>query len=162
MLLLFGGARHLILSPSNLASGDWTKSNCTATYQQITDTSDGAPTNHGVFASFHPAVVTGVATTISAELKAGSLNYALLFGVFPGSYSYVNLAAGTIGVNTGCTPSIVALGDGWHRLSLAMSAGQYSAKDMQLFTAISDTTGGRTYTGAGTGTILARNFKLVQ
>jgi hypothetical protein len=99
-------------------------------------------------------VASGVGCTHSVCLKAGTHSFAQIHDGASASYfANFNLSAGTVGTVTGCTATMVPLGNGWYRCSIAMTLN--AANPILCVGIISSATAARneSWTTAGTETI---------
>lgn len=140
-----------VQNASDLTAAGWTEVSVTPTdFQTLTDSLDGAPALHY---TSQAALTAAAFCAMSVDVKAGTKTWAWLACSF-GVTAYVNLSTGALGTVSGGTATTTALGSGWHRILLS---GTTNGTPMAVGLASGD--GGVSYQGAGTGTILATNFK---
>lgn len=147
-----------VVDGSDLTTAAWTKTNCTATATQITDSNDGVPTSHSVLENAPTALQINHIATSTFDLRAGTLGWVQCW-CGDNSYAYVNLATGAIGITYQATASTADLGGGWWRLTMTSTVG-ISTDNLYVFTA--NANGGSSYTGNGLGTIFATNITVTQ
>ena len=147
-----------VVDGSDLTTAAWTKTNCTATATQITDSNDGVPTSHSVLENAPTALQINHIATSTFDLRAGTLGWVQCW-CGDNSYAYVNLATGAIGITYQATASTADLGGGWWRLTMTSTVG-ISTDNLYVFTA--NANGGSSYIGNGLGTIFVTNITVTQ
>lgn len=170
----FGGRRNLLTWTEQFENAAWTKNAATVTANSSTapdgtttaDTLTDTVANdvHVAFQSVN--IASAITYTFSAYVKAGTLNHAMLriggnaFGIPAPSVKATLTGSGAVTVLEGSVtnPTIVAVGDGWYRVSFT------STTVSSVFTApqVGPHNNGATavYTGSGTGTVLAWGAQL--
>lgn len=120
---------NLLTSSDQFNSSAWTKSGLSVTANSIV-APDGTTTADTLTSTTSTAGSTGIyqsatfpaGSTLTFYAKAGTANFigATFGGV--GCYANFNLGTGAVASSTGCTPSIVSVGNGWYRCVIANSA----------------------------------------
>jgi hypothetical protein len=154
---------NLLTYSEDLSNVAWSKDNTTVSANSTT-APDGQTTADTLTASallsIHRVisaavtVASGVGCTHSVCLKAGTHSFAQIHDGASASYfANFNLSAGTVGTVTGCTATMVPLGNGWYRCSIAMTLN--AANPILCVGIISSATAARneSWTTAGTETI---------
>jgi hypothetical protein len=154
---------NLLTYSEDLSNVAWSKDNTTVSANSTT-APDGQTTADTLTASAllsthrvisaAVTVASGVGCTHSVCLKAGTHSFAQIHDGASASYfANFNLSAGTVGTVTGCTATMVPLGNGWYRCSIAMTLN--AANPILCVGIISSATAARneSWTTAGTETI---------
>jgi hypothetical protein len=90
--------------------------------------------------------------TYSVYAKAGTHNFIqLMLGNDAAVYSNFNISTGSVTASSGCVASIVSVGSGWYRCSMAYST---TTADNVFILAIDSGTDGRFSTSSSTGTFI--------
>lgn len=148
-----------VASPNDLSTASWTRANCTATADTLTDSNDGAPAIHYAYQAVSGAQANHSAT-FYAEVKAGTLAFAALQGGAGDNQVNVNLTTGAVAtVGAGVvSASAVDVGGGYWGITLV---GVSAGTNYFIITA-KTTIGTISYQGDGTGTIYVRNISVTQ
>jgi len=164
--LLVEEQRTNSLLQSNGFDTTWTNSNSsetasagtapdgTNTAWELKDTSDASSASHTLNQSV--SFTSGTAYTFSLWAKAGTLSFVVLtfnagaFGATLGTR--FNLADGTVSsLAAGTTATVTAYPNGWYRITNTATATATATAQLNIRTSVS---GGSSYQGDGTGTIL--------
>ncbi len=168
--LLVEEARTNLLQRSEDFNTTWVKANATVTVNAIA-APDGSTTADKIVedatATIEHAVqqastTSGAAHTFSVYLKAGERTWAFLRGVnsaLGNVRAWFNLSTGAVGtVNAGGTATITAVGNGWYRCALTLSAPATASYEWRVSLSTGD--GTVTYTGDGTSGVYAWGAQL--
>jgi hypothetical protein len=132
-VLIEGARTNLLLRSQEFDNASWAKSNSTATANAIvapdgTTTADRLieNTNNNVHNFGQAVVTTAAAHTFSVYAKAGERTYMLMYHNVSGQGRVFDLASGALGgvagLGTPTTSTITALGNGWYRCSITVTA----------------------------------------
>lgn len=142
-------ADNLLSDPNDFDESTWTTFNATPTSGED-DRAGGTDawllTKSAAGASIQQAITTSGVNTISAFLKAGTLDWASVqVSDTSGAFAYFDIANGTIGTEGGAVlnSSITAAGNGFYHCSLTFSgnAGNYRIFPAQADNNVSGTSG---------------------
>ena len=143
-----------VASPNDVSTADWTPGGLTShTIDTLTDYASNE--YHRVYQAV-PNMVSGKPVTASAEVKAGTISWFLLY--LGTAKCFFNVGTGVLGTATNCVGAITDLGSGWYRCTISVSAA--ATATLSLCMSTGDTV--ETYLGNGTGTIQVRNISVTQ
>jgi len=130
--VLRGGATNLLTYSEDLSNASWIKRNTTATANSIVAPNgtltasrlilSAAVNYHDIYIN---ATTTSTNNTLTVYVKYDSQQYLQLIGQWTSQYYFCNfdIVNGVVGTPTGCTASMILVGNGWYRCQINFTIG---------------------------------------